>query len=143
MVNISPNWSLFVQMLNFLILIWALNFVLYRPIRGIIAQRREKVTGLERGIAQHEEDQAEKDKALKAGIKEAREEGQKHKEALEEEAREYERQKLAEINEKARADLADIKDRVSREAEDARKSLQPKIDQFADQISEKILGRAL
>ncbi|MFO8091231.1 MAG: hypothetical protein R6U13_15445, partial [Desulfatiglandaceae bacterium] len=27
--------------------IWALNFVLYRPIRGVIARRREKMDGLE------------------------------------------------------------------------------------------------
>ncbi len=140
---IKIDGSLIIQMVNFIILIWILNFILYRPIRGIMARRKEKVNGLEEGIEKYEHDAADKDKALQAGIKEAREKGQKEKEALEEQAREKERQMLEQINEKARADLAEIREKVANEAESARKALEPRIDEFADQISEKILGRAV
>lgn len=140
---IEVNGSLFIQMVNFIVLIWALNFVLYRPVRGIIAQRREKMDGLEEGISKYEQDVVQKDQAIQAGIKEAREKGQKEKEALEEEAREKERQMMEQINEKARADMAEIREKVARETEEVRKSLEPQVDQFADQISEKILGRAV
>ncbi|MCF8027695.1 MAG: ATP synthase F0 subunit B [Desulfobacteraceae bacterium] len=140
---INVDGSLFIQMVNFVVLIWALNFVLYRPIRGILAQRREKVEGLEQGIATYEKDLSEKEQAIQDGIKQAREKGQKEKEELEEHAREQERQMMEQINEKARSDMAEIRERVGREVESVRKSLQPQVDQFADQISEKILGRAL
>ena len=140
---INVDGSLFIQMVNFVVLIWALNFVLYRPIRAIVAQRREKVQGLEDGIARQEQDVLEKEKAFQEGIKQAREKGQKEKEALEEQAREQERQKMEEINEKARADLAEIREKVAGETESVRQSLQPQIDHFADLISEKILGRAV
>ncbi|MFP3980517.1 MAG: ATP synthase F0 subunit B [Desulfobacterales bacterium] len=140
---IDVNGSLFIQMVNFIVLIWALNFVLYRPVRGIIAQRREKMDGLEDGISKYEQDVAQKDQAIQAGIKQAREKGQKEKEALEEEAREKERQMMEQINEKARADMAEIREKVASETEAVRKSLEPQVDQFADQISEKILGRAV
>jgi F-type H+-transporting ATPase subunit b len=140
---INVDGSLFIQMVNFVVLIWALNFVLYRPIRGILAQRREKIEGLEQGIATYEQDLSEKEQAIQAGIKQAREKGQKEKEELEEQAREQERRMMEQINEKARSDMAEIRERVGREVESVRKSLQPQVDQFADQISEKILGRAL
>lgn len=140
---ISVDESVFIQMVNFLVLIWALNFIVYRPIRGILAQRKEKVEGLEHGISKYEQDLAEKDKAVQAGIQQAREKGQKEKEALEEQAREQELQIMEQINEKARKDMAEIRERVSRETESVRASLQQQVDQFADQISEKILGRAV
>ena len=140
---LAVDGSFVIQMVNFIILIWALNFVLYRPIRGIISQRREKIDGLEEGISRYEQDVVEKDKAIQAGIKEAREKGQKEKEALEEQAREKERQMMEQINEKARADMAEIRDKVAKETQEVRQSLEPQIDRFADQISEKILGRAV
>ncbi|MFP4158733.1 MAG: ATPase [Desulfobacterales bacterium] len=141
MINIDG--SLIIQMINFIVLIWALNFVLYRPIRGVIARRKEKMDGLEQGASKCEQDAAEKHKEIEAGIKEAREKGIKEKEALEEQAKEQERRMIEQINEKARSELEEIRERVSREAESVRKSLEPQIDQFADQISEKILGRAV
>ncbi len=140
---INVDGSLIIQMVNFLLLIWLLNVVLYRPIRGIIARRHEKVTGLEEGIRQSDQDLQEKDAALKAGMKEAREKGLAEKAALEQEAREEEKKQIEKINEKARADLAEIRETVARETEEVRKSLQKKITVFADEISEKILGRAV
>ncbi len=140
---ISVDLTLFIQMINFVILIWALNFVLYRPIRGIIAQRREKVNGLETTIEQFEQDVEEKSEEIQTGIKAAREKGQKEKESLEQAAREEEMQRKEKINEKAKQDLAEIREKVARETQEVRQSLQPQIDSFADQISEKILGRTV
>lgn len=140
---ISVDLTLFIQMINFVILIWALNFVLYRPIRGIIAQRREKVNGLETTIEQFDQDVEEKSEEIQSGIKAAREKGQKEKESLEQSAREEEMQMKEKINEKAKQDLAEIREKVARETQEVRQSLQPQIDPFADQISEKILGRTV
>jgi len=140
---ISINGTLFIQIVNFLILIWALNFVLYRPIRGILAQRREKVRGLENGIGRFEQDASDKATAIQSGIKEARELGQKEKSALETEARDEEMRLIERINEKARQDMMEIRERVARETDEVRKALQPQVDMFADQIGKKILGRAV
>ncbi|MCF8024304.1 MAG: ATPase [Desulfobacteraceae bacterium] len=140
---ISINGSLFIQMVNFIVLIWALNLVLYRPIRNIVARRREKMDGLEEGISKYEQDAVEKEREIQSGIKKAREKGQKEKEAIEEEAREQERRKVEQIHEKAKADLDEMRKKVVSETESVRKSLEPQIDQFADQISEKMLGRAV
>jgi len=140
---IKVDMSFIIQIINFLFLIWALNVVLYRPIRGILARRYEKVSGLENGIVQFEQDVLEKQEAIKVGRKEARAKGVKEKEILENQAKEEEMRQIEKINERARADLALIREKIVTEAEDVRKSLQKEVDSFANDISSKILGRAV
>lgn len=140
---VSVNSTLIIQIINFVFLIWALNLVLYRPIRRIINERNEKVEGLESGIESYEQGAVEKDKELNEGIRKAREKGAAQKEAMENEARELEKQKVAEINEKARQELAQVREQVGRDMEAARQSLESEVEQFAVEISKKILGRAL
>jgi len=139
---VSVDGSVIIQIINFLILIWALNAVLYKPIRRILSQRNEKISGLSSGIEQSEQDAVEKDLALKTGIKQARENGLRDKEALESDARQEETKLIEKINEKARVDLADIRERIAREVEEARLALLEEIDGYAEDISRRILGRA-
>ncbi len=140
---VSIDYTLIIQIINFVVLIWALNLVLYRPIRGIINQRTEKVEGLETGIERFEQDVVDKDQAIKDGLKEARTKGVQEKETLENEAKELEKQKIEEINERARQDLAKVREQIARDMESARQSLEAEVDKFADDISQKILGRAV
>ena len=140
---VDVNLSLFIQIINFLILIWALNKILYKPIRGIISQRKLRIAELEETVENSEKEAASKDQAMKMGIKAAREKGLKEKEASENEARLEEKKLIEKINEKARQDLADIRERVATETQTTRLKLQSEIDNFANQISSKILGRAV
>ncbi len=140
---VSIDMSLLVQIVNFLFLIWALNLVFYKPIRNILVQRRLKISGLEDGARRLNQDTEEKDRALKEGLRQAREKGVAEKAMFEQEARNQEKQLIEKINEKARADLAQIRERITRETETARAALQKEIEAFADEISRKILGRAV
>ena len=115
--------------------------LLYRPIRKILSQRKEKIGGLELSIETSDKDAQEKDQAFAAGIKEARTRGLQEKEALLQQATEEEKSIIAEINRKAQAELGEVRDKIKNEAEIARKSLQKEVDNFADQICQKILGR--
>ena len=71
-ISVMPDISLFVQIANFLIIIWVLNIILYRPIRKILIERKEKITSLEKNVEKLNEDAAGKDEAFLAGIKDAR-----------------------------------------------------------------------
>ncbi len=141
MVNLDS--TVFIQIINFLILIWALNTVMYKPIRQILSQRNEKITGLEKGIDQSEHNAADKDQAMTAGIRLARESGVQEKEAMEHDARAEEQKIIEKINEKARADLAEIREKIVQEVEQARQALLKEVDGYAEDISRRILGRAV
>ena len=142
-VTVMPNWTVGLQIINFLIILWILNLILYRPIRSILRQRKEKVDGLEATIETYNEDVQEKDKAFAEGIKEARAKGLNEKEALLQAAAEEEKEIIAKVNEKAQAELADIREKISWEARTAKDALQTKVDEFSRDICQKILGRTV
>jgi len=139
---ISLDGSLLIQIINFLFLIWALNVVLYKPIRKILIQRNEKITGLEQNIDACNTDVKEKDDAFTQGLKEARVNGSKEKDALIQAAADEEKMIMEKINQKAQADLAEVREKVAKDAESVRASLLKELDDIAIAISHKILGRA-
>lgn len=139
---VSVDWTIYVQIANFLILIFILNFVLYKPIRGIMQQRKAKFEGLADSISSASKEAEDKNQAFTDGIKSARSKGQQQKEALMQAAAEEERTIVAEINAKAKADLDAVKAQISKEAGTVKQELEKEIDTFANTITEKILGRA-
>jgi len=140
---ISIDGSVFIQIINFLFLIWILNLVLYKPIRNIIIQRKEKISGLEADIGTAETKAVEQDQAFANGIKQARAKGLQEKEALLQSATDEEKEIIGKINERAQAELAKVREQIAGEADNAREALLKDVDDFAGAISEKILGRAV
>lgn len=140
---ISIDGSLFIQIVNFIILIFVLNIVLYKPIRNVLLERNKKVVGLGESIETFNKDAKEKDDAFASGIRAARAKGLKEKEVLLEAASEEEKKIIAKINEKAQANLAEVRSNIAKDAEKVRAKLQKEVDVFADAIGQKILGRAV
>lgn len=140
---VSLDQSIIFQIGNFLILIWVLNMVLYKPIRSILSQRKEKVSGLEQNIATLSEEAAEQDSAYEFGIRDARNKGKKEKDAMMERAAAEEKNVLEKINLQAQEDLAAVKKKIAQDAEQVRSALQSQVDDFAAAITQKILGRAV
>jgi F-type H+-transporting ATPase subunit b len=140
-ITVLPDVSLIIQIANFLLIIWVLNLILYRPIRNILRQRKEKIEGLELRIETYHEDAQKKDAAFASGIQEARAKGLKEKEALLLAAAEEEKKIIANVNNQAQAELAEIRKKIVKDADAARASLQEKVDEFANDICQKILGR--
>ena len=139
---ISVDESVIIQIVNFLLLIWVLNIILYRPIRNILIQRREKIQGLEQKIDTCEKDALEKDDAFAQGIKAARAKGLDAKNALLQQAVETEKALMDEINHKAQENLAKAQKKIETDMDTVKASLSKEIDTFANIIGQKILGRA-
>jgi F-type H+-transporting ATPase subunit b len=140
---VSVDVSLFVQIVNFLVLIWVLNLVLYKPIRNILIQRKEKVLALQQGAATSLEEAKAREAAFDQGIKAARAKGLKEKESFLQEAGEEEKRIVGEINAKAQAELSAVREKISKDAEAVRAALQGEIEEYAKAIGQKILGRAI
>ena len=142
-ITVIPDWTTFLQSANFILLVILLNILLYRPIRGIITQRKEKIDGLEQTIESSTSDLAEKEATYASGIREARKKGMLEKDALIQAASEEEKQVLDKINADAQAELNAVKAKVVQEAEVAKAALLKEVDIFANEIGKKILGRAV
>jgi F-type H+-transporting ATPase subunit b len=81
-VTVIPDGSVIIQIANFLFLIFALNLILYRPIRKILSDRRDKIKGLESSTERAAKSLQEKERTLAKAIKDARARGLKEKENL-------------------------------------------------------------
>lgn len=139
---IKIDGSLFVQIVNFIVLIWALNTVLYKPIRGILAKRKDTVTGLEGDIDRCNSEAVAKGEAFTLGVKNARAEGLKKKNEMIDAAVEEEQALIRNINAKAQAELARVREKIAKDTDSVRESLEKDIEVFSKAIGEKILGRA-
>lgn len=140
---IIPDWTLLLQIANFIVLILILNAVLYKPIRNILIERQKTIKRFEGDIGSLQTTAAESDATFKSGIGEAKAKGFRDKEALKEAAQEEEKRLINEINEKAQADLAAVRAQIAKEAESARDKLQAEAGAFSAAIAEKILGRSV
>lgn len=142
-MTVIPDWTLFVQIGNFILLILILNAILYKPIRQILIERKKKIRGYEEGIDTLQRDTSESEQSFQTKISEARQQGVKEKEALKQTGQEEEKRLIDEINQKAQAELEAVRAQIAKDAEDARRGLEKEIEVFSGTIAEKILGRAV
>lgn len=140
---VSVDVSIFIQIINFLVLIWVLNLVLYKPIRNILIQRKEKMAALENGAETSLQEAKAREEAFEQGIKAARIKGLKERDAFLQEAGDEEKRIVGEINAKAQAEMVSVREQIAKEAASVRVVLQEEVDGFAKAIGQKILGRAI
>ena len=139
---VSVDGSIVLQIGNFLLLIWIMNLVLYKPIRKVLLERKAKVDGLQSAIDDSAQAIQSKEDAYSAGVRQARAAGQKEKDALMQAAVDEEKAIIGKINESAQAELKAVKDKIAQDMGVVKASLEEEIDAFADAIEQKILGRA-
>ena len=142
-MTVIPDWSMFLQMVNFVLLILILNAILYKPIRQILIERKKKIQGYKEGIETLQQDASESEKSFQAKISEARQQGVQEKGALKQAGEEEEKRLTDEINRKAQAELEAVRAQIAKDAEGARRGLEKEIETFSWTIVEKILGRAV
>jgi F-type H+-transporting ATPase subunit b len=141
MINIDI--VLLFQAVNFLVLLFLLNILLYRPIRKVMADRaaeiasaREKTVSVDADVREKMADYERRLREAKTGATEER--GKMIREARSEEAA---------ILDAARRDAADalteIRGVIQKEAAEAEGLLRARAEALSRVISEKVLGRSL
>jgi F-type H+-transporting ATPase subunit b len=130
-------------MANFILLIFILNAVLYKPIRKILIERKKKIQGYDEAIEGAKQNADEAGQTFKTKIGDAKMKGYQEKEALKQAGQEEEKRLVDEINQKAQAELGAVRAQIAKDAESARGKLKGEIEAFSAAIAEKILGRAV
>ena len=82
MLNI--NITLLIQIVNFLVLLYIMNKILYRPIRGIIRKRQETIDEFTRKIEELDRGVQEALEKFQAELREARKAGRQKLQAMKE-----------------------------------------------------------
>ena len=140
---ITPNQTLIIQIIIFLVLMLVLDRVLFKPMLALLEERKKRTEG-RREKAQVTEGQAREiwdDYQTKlAG---ARSEAEVVRIELVRQG-DAERQRLTdEANAKAEKTVTELKAQVQQQAVKAREALATEVDALSRMMAEKILGRAV
>jgi F-type H+-transporting ATPase subunit b len=140
---IDIDWTLFVQILNFLVLVFLLNIVLFRPIRKILQARQARLAALEGDITGLGDSRqgvlGEVDEKLTA----ARREGLGLRESLRQEGSQAESSLLEQVKKEVDAQWTKVEAKIKKDVGKAREALSAQAQDFAQALATKILGRKL
>jgi len=140
---IELNLAFFVQVVNFGILVLVLNIFLYKPIRKVLSERRQVVEGARDKAASVDLEVQEKMALYEARLRDAKAEATARRAESLKQAQAEETSLLEKARTEATASLGTIRDRVAKEAADARVLLKQQAELLSGDICEKILGRGL
>jgi F-type H+-transporting ATPase subunit b len=138
---LTIDYTLIIQLLNFLLLILLLNIIVFRPVRKMLNKRKEEMSSdveSTQGWGQKAERYSEE---LRANISNVRKNGIKEKEVLKSEGLEAEKKMLKDtysiVEDKTSKAMAELeKKRIK-----ARDSLEKEIKGFSTDLVQKFLGR--
>lgn len=143
MVSIAIDSSLIFQIVNFLLMILVLNYFLYRPIRGILKGRQEKIKGFEGEISGMAAQAQGRQSEIETRLTEARREGFQEKESLKSVGLGEEKRIVGVANQEADAAIDRIRTQIAGEVATAREALRADLAVFSRELAQKILGRSL
>jgi len=137
------NYTLFIQIANFLLLLFLLNILLFRPIRRIMSQRSEETNSLEKIIWDLQDRSSKSENRIEEGMILTRKEGYEEKEGLKASGQQEERVILQEAGTEAERKIGAAKKEIGTMTADVRKALEGQVVGFSKELSEKILGRSV
>ncbi len=140
---VDINSSLFIQIVNFLALIFILNVLLYKPILGIMDRRQGIFDSTEAEIKRLQDTIDQKMAEYEAKIAQAKGEAMAQRNEIQKEGAE----KGKEILDGAKAEIQKMMDdfhvRLTQEVDGARTVLRSQSERISKEIAEKVLGRGV
>jgi len=137
---IDVDYTVFIQLVNFLITIVVLNFILIKPVRQQISARNDLTAGYAADIEKFTAEASEKISGYEAALSEARAQASLSRDSIKSEglAKEHELIQIAQND--AQAYLQSSREQTARDAKAAMGSLLSQVNDFANKAMKKILG---
>jgi len=138
---INLDWTLFAQIGNFLVLLFLLNLVLFRPIRRSLKDRQVRLAAaaaeVDGILAQGQGVQNQVQESLTA----ARRDGLSQKELLRQAGAQGEASLLEQVKAEVNEEWTQVEKKIKEDMGKARKALHDQAKSFAQVMASKILGR--
>lgn len=140
---ISINGTLFIQLISFLIFLFIINRLMFRPLQGVMNERDNHIEKIKQDIIDSENELKNVTNQLQQEESAAKDEAFELKQELEAEAS----RQAAEIFVFVRDEIEAIKEKAQKEIDaqisEARKDIEKESEALASSIMEKILDRRL
>jgi F-type H+-transporting ATPase subunit b len=142
-IQLVPDGTLFFHILLFLVMIAALNVLLYKPVLRVLEERERLTVGRRREARELLNLVDEKLGRYERALREARAEGYRLLERVRAEAMEERQKRLSEVREEIAHLIAREKLEIAKQAEEAQRILEQESRRIAAEIGRHILGRAV
>jgi len=140
---ISIDFTLLIQMVNFVILMFILNLLLYKPVLGIIDKRKKNLQDIEEEIKRLNQSVDERMAAYEEKLRLAKVQALEKKQEIMAEGAEQAKSFI----EAAKGDIPGMMEKfhadMNREVDEARRILTNQSKKISIEIAEKLLGRSL
>ncbi|MCB2181667.1 MAG: ATP synthase F0 subunit B [Desulfobulbaceae bacterium] len=140
---ITVDLTMPLHILNILFLIVILNAVLYRPVRKILAERKEKIADMNNEIDTFHKNAKLRAEEFDQKFRDARSKAKAEFDAARNEAQEAGAATLKQIREESDKAKADQLSKIAGEIQGAEQTLKGQVENFATEMAGKVLGRAL
>lgn len=141
--DLLPNWTLIPQMLVFWTVLWVLSKYIFKPYGSIIEMRIKETAGLQ--------EESEKVRLEAMNLQNNYEERMNavrvelHR-MLETEKKKYQAEAdnvVSKAKQDANLELGRVQALINRESQKASQELSSQVDQFSEEIAEKLIGRGV
>ena len=138
---IEINLTIVIQVLQFLILIFILNRMLFKPISQVVTERKEKISAWEERTQKLQESAREKLETYENQLREERAQAQERQEQLTKELKKKEEENLQTVSAEAAGLVASAQQALAKETERLRLELRHQAAELSQILAEKVLGR--
>jgi F-type H+-transporting ATPase subunit b len=140
---IQLNITLIIQLINFLVFLYLLNVLLYKPIMAKMRERADRIAKDRDQARQLQQDVENQENRHQEKLAAVRETASQEKASLMAEAKKREIEILDKARVAADKIVDDMRSAIKRESEQVRKTLKDEMTPLARSITEKILGRSI
>jgi F-type H+-transporting ATPase subunit b len=133
------NYWFFVQLVNFLVLLYVLNLLLFRPLLRQLKERDDRITGYLDQSKDMEQEKNDLMQKLEAKLASTRDSAKEVFEGLRSEGLEAQKRELDSAREDAEQLSKDAREKLEAAAAKAREALRGDVESFARKIVEKMV----
>jgi len=138
---ITIDTTMVIQIINILILIVVMNAVLYKPVRTILAKRKEKLAELSNEIDTFKKNAELRQEEINRKLGDARNRAKEELEKAKGAAQVSTTETLAAVRQETTTDKNAQLEEIQKQFADAQQQLKGQVDSFAADMATKILGR--
>ncbi|MDT8317562.1 MAG: hypothetical protein RQ824_06165 [bacterium] len=142
MVSIELDITFFIQTGLFLLLVYILNVLIYKPVLRVMEERGKKISGMEADALSADKEVEDRLASYRLELDKAKQSGNADRAILKKEGLDKEAELLDAAHAEAQKTLSAAKDKISKETDAALAILKGLTEDMGKDIAAKVVGRA-
>jgi F-type H+-transporting ATPase subunit b len=142
-VTVIPDYTIFIQMITFLALIFILNILLYKPILSIIERRKKHIDELENEIILFNESVDKKAAEYEEKLKLAKANASELKKEIIKEGADQAKLIVDAVRNEIPLMMQEFQQKMDKEVQVARQTLDSQSRRLSLEIAQKVMGRSV